>query len=376
MKHTESSTLSRRHAGALIAAGCAAIGCPALAATGRPIRAGISAGVSGPIAQTVNAYLAGLQRPLERLNAQGGLDGRRIELTVLDDQYQSALAVSNTQALLEKNADVLLGYPGTGTVEKTLGFLSGKEALLFGPYTGAAHLRALNSPNVIFVLGDYRSEVDRLVEHFATVGSSRFAMVFQNDSFGQPLADYARAALADRKLAAPLAIAVEPGQPIQPEQAARIVRSAPHAVLMFTVAGPTIASLRQLRRQYAGNVGVLSFLSNRAFIGALGPDAAGVVISQVVPGPYNLNHPLVREILSATQRGETAELTHAFIAGYLTSRLFIETLKLAGGRPQPEPMRAAWNQLKVRKPFGFSFNDRGAQYADIAMLRQDGRFVH
>lgn len=365
--------VSRRSVVGLLATVCVAPG--PLMAQGRPIRVGLSAGLTGPIAETVKAYLAGLNAPIEKVNQEKGVAGRLIELQVLDDKYQAPLAVSNTQTFLDQRLDILLGYPGTGTVEKSLALLSNSDIMLFGPFTGATHLRSLNSPNAIFVLGDYRSEVDRLINHFATIGNKRFAIAFQNDSFGKPLAEYAQAVLEAKKLPAPFVVPVEPGGPASALQIELISRNSPQVVLMFTVAGPTISTLKSLRTSYSGGVGLLSFLSNGAFISALGKDAAGVVISQVVPGPYDLNHPLIREIFTTFPNIDRTEVSHAYIVGYLTSRLFIETLKVSNGKTSPEEIRASWNKVKARKPFGFSFNEKGAQYADIAMLRGDGRFI-
>lgn len=374
-KLIDARRVSRRSFAGWLSAWSAGIERPAFARASS-IKVGLSAGLTGPIAETVKAYVAGLQLPLDKTNDEKGIAGKRVELVVLDDQYQGQLAVANTQIFLDKGVDVLAGYVGTGTVEKTLSFLNQRDLLLFGPFTGAVQLRNLKSPNAIFITGDYRSEIDRLVNHFSAVGSTRFAIIFQNDSFGKPLAEYAQKALAAKGRTASHSVSLESGAVATQEQIEKIVSLSPHAVFMFTVAGPTISMLKVLRKTYAGSVGLLSFLSNRAFISALGKDAAGVVISQVVPGPYDSTHPLVREIFDNHPNVDRAEVTQAFITGYLTGKLLVETLKASNGKTGARQLRVAWNSIKAKNPFGFTFSESGAQFTDIAMLRSDGRFIH
>lgn len=339
-----------------------------------PIRVGMSAGLTGPITETVKAYTEGIQVPIEKANRDKGVAGRRIELTIIDDKYQPAIAISNTEAFLNQQTNILLGYPGTPTVAKTLEYLDKRDVLMFGPFTGAVHLRKLNSPNAVFVTGDYNSEIDRLIDHFTTIGNRRFAILFQDDPFGRPLAEYAQSILARKGIQPLVSLAIVPGSPATPAQIERITREAPHTIFMFTVAGPTIGTISAMRKTYAGNIGLLSFLSNRAFINALGKGASGVVISQVTPGPYDLNHPLIREIFA--NRPDPSIVTHAYIIGYLISDLFVRTLKASGGQTSPAKFRTAWNIVRTQKPFGFSFDERGvAKYIDIAMLRSDGRFI-
>lgn len=346
-----------------------------LSAQERPIKVGVSAGFTGPIAETVNGYAAGLLLPIKKINGEKGVLGRRVEIVQLDDKYQADLAVSNTQTFLEQGVEVLLGYVGTGPTEKTQAFLESRELMLFGPFAGATHLRTTNSANTIFVTGDYRSEIDRLIRHYTSIGSSRFVIFYQNDSFGKPLAEYALAGLAAKGHPHVKSVPIEPGSVATDQQLERAAGVSPHAVLMFTVAGPTISMVKKLRKTYSGSVGILSFLSNRGVITALGKDAAGVVISQVVPGPYDLSHPLVKEIYDLHPGIDRGEVTQAFITGYLTGRLFLDTLKASGGKPTPKQLKTAWNGLKNTKPFGLSFNEKGALYTDIAMLRSDGRFI-
>lgn len=363
--------LNRRAFAALVLAPMAGNGW----AQAKPIRAGMSCGTTGPIAETVKSYLVGIHMAIAQANRGGGIAGRSIHLETVDDEYKGELAAANTQAFLQRGVDVLLGYPGTGTVARSLDVLKGKDCLLFGAFTGATHLRAAAQGRAIFITADYRAEVTRLVDHFTTVGASRFVIAYQADGFGTPLLEFAKEALAQRKLPVPQEFGIKPGATLAQEEIATIATSAPHAVLMFTVAGPTIKAVKDLRRNYRGSVGLLSFLSNRAFIDALGADAAGVVLSQVVPGPYDLNHPLIRELRQQQAREELVDVTHASVVGYLTARLFVETLKESQGRVQPAALQAAWEAVKARKPFGFQFNGSGVSYTDIAMLRADGKFV-
>ena len=74
-----------------------------------PYVIGMSNDLSGPIAPLGQQGLAGMKTYIDYLNANGGVNGRKINLIGLDDQSNPALGRSDYQELADKKALVMFG---------------------------------------------------------------------------------------------------------------------------------------------------------------------------------------------------------------------------------------------------------------------------
>ena len=83
-----------------------AFACPAAAQDGYVI--GVSAALTGPSAGTNAPPIEGLRLYVDRLNAAGGVNGKKIQLTVLDDQGEPSKAAANAKRLLTQDNVSLL----------------------------------------------------------------------------------------------------------------------------------------------------------------------------------------------------------------------------------------------------------------------------
>ena len=112
-----------------------------MATTDNAIELGMSAAFSGPSRGLGNELYRGIVACLDRVNAEGGVDGRPVELRAMDDAYQPDQCVANTTKLmLEHDVFALFGYVGTPTVSRVLPLLQAlqdRHTYLFFPFTGA-----------------------------------------------------------------------------------------------------------------------------------------------------------------------------------------------------------------------------------------------
>src|SRR5262245_28389049 len=94
----------------LMAACAAAAIAPALPAGAQDAYVvGVSGALTGPSAGTNAPPIEGLRLYVDRLNAAGGVNGKKIQLTVLDDQGEPSKAAANTKRLLtQDNASLLI----------------------------------------------------------------------------------------------------------------------------------------------------------------------------------------------------------------------------------------------------------------------------
>ena len=92
-----------------IAVLAASVGMAALPAVAQETyRVGLTGGLTGPTAGSYAPAVEGLQIYIERLNANGGIDGRPVELIVLDDSGEASRAATNVRRLLNQDEVILL----------------------------------------------------------------------------------------------------------------------------------------------------------------------------------------------------------------------------------------------------------------------------
>ncbi len=73
---------------------------PVTALAQEAYRVGLSGALTGPAAGSYAPAIEGLQLYIERLNAAGGIDGRPVELIVLDDTGEPSRGATNSRRLL------------------------------------------------------------------------------------------------------------------------------------------------------------------------------------------------------------------------------------------------------------------------------------
>ena len=103
------------------------------AGSDEPIVVGMSFPLSGPLAGAA-AVADGAAAYFERLNADGGIDGREIEYQVLDDGYDPARQADNARQLVDRDgADVVVTFGGLAAA--TAPYLNGEQVAQIVPAT-------------------------------------------------------------------------------------------------------------------------------------------------------------------------------------------------------------------------------------------------
>ncbi len=248
---------------------------------------GQSAAFSGPAAQLGIQMRDGAKLWLDQVNAQGGVNGRRIELKSRDDKYESKLAAENTKKLIEEDRVFLLfAYVGTPTSQASLPIFTEARVPFVAPFTGAELLRAPFNRYIFNVRASYYDETEKIVEHLARTGVNKFAVFYQNDAYGQAGLEGVKRALARRNLQVVALGTVERNTTNVAEAVKTINAAQPEATVMISAYTSVAEFVRQMKA--AGSISQffnVSFVGSKALADALGKDGRGVMISQVVPFP-------------------------------------------------------------------------------------------
>ena len=371
--------MNRRQALHSLGAASSALAFPAVHAAPAPrVLIGQSAALSGPAAQLGIQFRAGAQLYFERLNAQGGVHGRRVELRTLDDGYEPERCAANTRRLIDEEAFALFGYIGTPTSMAALPLVTKHAVPFVAPFTGAQGLREPFNPNVFHVRASYFDETARIVNQLYAVGMRRIAVFHQNDSYGQAgLAGVVRA-LATRQ-AVPVATGTVERNTVEVAEAVkRIVAASPDGIVQVSAYRSCAAFIREARRAGTGaqfcNV---SFVGTAALAKELGPDARGVVVSQVMPYPFAPKIPLAADFLKAAAQAGV-DVNYSSMEGFVAAKLLAEGLRRAGPNATRAALVAALEGLRDHDLGGY-FVDfgpakrGGSSYVDLTILTNEGR---
>jgi ABC-type branched-subunit amino acid transport system substrate-binding protein len=153
------------------------------------IELGMSGVFSGPSRELGQNMMLGVETSFMAENDKGGVHGRRLTLTALDDGYEEARAAETVRELLgERQVFALVGNVGTPTSAVAAPFASQNKAVFFGALSGAPVLREDPPDRYVFnYRASYREETARSVKYLLDIeklAPEQIVVFAQDDSFG------------------------------------------------------------------------------------------------------------------------------------------------------------------------------------------------
>ena len=298
------------------------------------IQFGQSAATSGPSEALGNGMEIGIRAAFKEANDNGGVHGRQLMLTTLDDGYEPNTAFANTLRLIEEGKVFgLIGGVGTPTTRAALPLAEAGEIPFVGAFTGAQLLRGAEQENVLNVRASYHDETEKMVEYLESMGKTKVAVLYQNDSYGQDGLAGVRKALAKLNMEPVVSWYYKRNTSAVQSAAYRIAEAEPEAVIIIGSYQPAAAAIQKLRMKLGSDTIFMnvSFVGSNALANELGDDGEGVYVTQVVPLPSNTSDDAVRAYHAALSAYDPdAEPGFISLEGYLAGRLAIARLQECG----------------------------------------------
>ncbi len=342
---------------------------------------GQTVGVTGAVAATVKESMAGAKLYLDSINARGGVRGEKIELLTLDDKFDVKLATENARLLIEdKKVLALFMNRGTPHTEAMLPLLAKHDVALIGPSTGATVLHRPVKRQVFNVRSSYQREAQKAVEHLATVGIARLAVVHVDDSFGRDGLEGTQQGLDKAALKPVAVLKFNRDKPDHADLVAGLLKASPQAVVWIGSGTAVADGVKALRA--AGSSAQVVTLSNNAsagFIKLLGDAGRGVIITQVLPSERATSYPLVKEAQDLARQRDNLELSPAVLEGFASAKVLVEALRRAGPHPTRAKLISALEGMHKFDLGGlevsYSPSDHsGLDFADLSIIGADGKF--
>ncbi|WP_456836657.1 ABC transporter substrate-binding protein [Bradyrhizobium sp. USDA 4486] len=310
---------------------------------------GQAAALEGPSSALGLRMRQGIVAAFTEINAKGGVHGRKLQLISHDDGYDPDRSVAQTLRLLDEDkVFALIGAVGTPTAMATIPITSARNIPFIGPFSGAEFLRDLELPNVVNIRASYGAEAEAWIKHLTEDRHfTRIGIFYQDDSFGRDGLAGVKRALAKRGLELAAEGTFERNTRAVGSAWRTIKRAEPEAIIMVGTYGPCAEFIKLAHRSGSYPTFVnISFVGANALAKELGPEGDGVIVSQVVPFPWDRSLKLVADY-QAAQKAIDPTLTPDFVSleGYLSGRLAAAALEKAGPQPTRTGLLRAINDV-------------------------------
>lgn len=343
-------TSKRKLLGAAVATGMLASVAPRRvwsAPSGRPLIVGQSVPLTGAASEIGLAYAGGAKLYLSNFNSRAD-SPVRIEVRQLDDGYSGERAAANATKLLAEGAELLFGFVGTASSAAGAAVAKQQGAVFLAPFAAPDSLREPSQGHVFMVRPSMANEAFKIVQHCATLGLTRIAVVGEDDAMGRAGLEAVNKAIVELKLPPLAASAFMPSNSRQVGAAVATIKAAqPQAIIQAALFQSTAAFIQQMRKTgYIGTFLNFSAVGINPLYTALGNDIGGVVVAQVVPPPRSMSVPVVREYTAAIENSDESP-SYESLEGFIAAKVLAEAVRRGGRGPELQKTLTAMRSYDV-----------------------------
>jgi branched-chain amino acid transport system substrate-binding protein len=366
---------------ALLGGGASAQG-GASGITATTITIGQSAPLSGSNQELGQDIRNGALAYFKKLNDAGGVHGRRIELTTLDDANQVPRAEANTKQLVEQTGVfALFGYASATLSRPALPIVHQHKVPFIHPFTGADPMRVFDK-FVYNVRASYADELEKIVDFFAPLGVKRFSIVYYDDVVGRENLSAVDRALKKRSYeTVSKAVLKDRAKPDIPAGVKDVAKGNPDVVILTTLYKTSADFIKLAKKSGLG-----AQMASNSFPGAsplakeLGKDGPGVIIATVVPPFSKASIPVVAEYRAAIEKlSGKKEYSFTSLESYIGAKVLAEGLKRAGPRPTRESFMQALDGMSSYDVGGYAVSyspteHNGSSFVELTVISKEGAF--
>lgn len=356
---------------------------PSLCAAQGAIPVGRSLPLTGALTSYGIAKKIGGDAYIERVNREGGIRGRRIVLTTMDDRYDPAETLKNIRALDSAGVVAMLGIFGVPSVAAALPVVEQLRLPSVGLTSGAAAVRDPVRRFSFPVRASYADEAAAMARHFNSLQLKRVIIVRQINPFGNSVADTMIAALdgAGLKPVADLQLKIDGSN--TKEVVAKLATSEQVNVVFLAmqsgVAAPLIDAMRSGAVQVGADIFSVSAVDTTVLANTLKDKARGVAISQIVPLTQP-TLPLVREYQRDLKAIDGGTPSFYGLEGYVEAKILVEGLRRAGVVLTRDALVTALESLGSYDVGGMVVTygpgkREGSRFVDLTMVSRNGTLV-
>ncbi len=325
----------------------------------------------------------GIEAAFHEVNTGGGVNGRQFRLITLDDDYDPAKAIRNTERLInDDQVFALLASAGTPTGRAVLPITTEAGVPYVAPFTGAEYFREDAARNVVNLRASYSQEAEALVEFLVgRRGITRIGVMYQDDAYGRSGYSGVIEALRSRGMQ-PVAVGLYTANTNAIKTALLDLSPAhPQAVILMGTFEPVAALIEWARRTGLNTqFYTVSVAGNSRLPELLGSRGVGVYATQVLPLVTNDPAPVAASYENALRSYQAdAEVNFYSFEGYLAGRLAIAGVSACGETVDRDCFLNALQNSSLLSIDGFLLrfggnDNQGSEAVYLTVIGTDGLY--
>ena len=365
----------------------AEITCAAAVAAGAchadPISIVQSLALSGPLSSYGEAKRAGAAAYIDQVNRQGGVNGRLIKVTVMDDGYDPKRTVANLKSMVsEQRPSAILGLFGVPTIAAALPIIEELRIPTVGLTTGSIALRVPSKRYIFPVRASYADEATSLMRHLKLLNLTAVTLIQQDNAFGSLVRDaFVSAAQQNGIKVSQVMLRADASDAVTVTKTA--LAQGGDAVFLSMLSGAAIPTIRSIRSQAKSAIPLYAISATDAsiLIRDLGVLAAGLIVSQVVPAQDSSKYRISMDYTKSLAANAGGAPSFYGLEAFIEAKILVEALKLAGDAVgDPEAVTRALERLVDYDVGGLNIRfskdaHQGASFVDLMMIGSKGTVI-
>ena len=337
--------------------------------------------LTGVLAASNKEATDGARLFLDGYNARGGLQGRPVRLEILDDGQDPKRTKEHFDALVAAGTLLALMMPRTTpSIEILLPGVAQHGVPVIGPHSGASFVNQPPKREVFALRASYQKEAEVAIRQQHSIGMREFGLLLADDAFGRDTYTGIERTMKELQLSAVASAKVDNRKPDVTDAVRVLLEKRPQVVLLI-VSSKAAADFIKGYRGAGGRATFISLsnTSNNDYVQALGNQARGAIVMQVLPSPFSATTALARDYAAAAGKAKQT-LSYAGLYGYACAKLLALGLAKAGREPTRAGLVQALESLGEVDLGGFRLrygpSERvGSSYVDSTIITLQGRFL-
>jgi branched-chain amino acid transport system substrate-binding protein len=325
--------------------------------------------LTGAAAALALPFHQGAKLYFDRINAAGGINGRSINLMVLDDGGNAAATRANAQKLVQAGVLALFGSYGSAQTTAAYEAIKTGDVILFAPMAAADELQGSNFPNIYTTRPGYSEEALAIIRHSQTLGARKLAVAHGRDTESLGALD------ASKRTMQALGDFLGEGAL---DNIDKLLTTRPEGLLVVGTPQEAAKAVRELRSKgFRGPIYGFSNTGESLLAEQLGAAGAGVVLARVTPRSDNAKSVIVRELSEDALAAKLGKPNVYMLEGYIAARALAEAIRKSSKEPTPAKLRKAIESLNEWDMGGFriSFNGgrNGSKLVELSLIDSQGK---
>jgi branched-chain amino acid transport system substrate-binding protein len=308
---------------------------------------------SGPLAFIGTPYFAGMEAYFNKINDEGGVNGRKIELIKKDDEFNPAKSLQAVESLIyDEKVFAIVGHLGTPGIMAAVDTV--KEAGIPSVYFGSGAVQLTQAGENFFpVQPNYVYEGKLMakyaIDHFK---ANKLVVIYRNDDVGRDglkgVEDGLKELGKTDILPAEGKLAYNAGDTDFTVQIQKAKAVNPDLIIIYGLSTGTAGVLKEIEKVEL-NVPMLTTYSNAdaSFLAIAAPGAPNMIKNLHVMGWLEVNEQSLKPLNEAMKKYFPDVPVNAYtMAGWVAAETFVAGLKQAGDDLSWEGYIDAMNNLK------------------------------